>query len=452
MDWFKLLNYKRFGESSEINYQKDFRSVFQRDFDRILFSSAFRRMHDKTQVFPVPENDFVHNRLTHSLEVSSVARSLGNLAGKFIIEEDKEKYQSLDMSMFGDVCAAAALAHDVGNPPFGHSGEKAIADYFIMNEESLKKDLTEAQWNDLIRYEGNAHGFRLLTHHHPDEMKGGLRLSYATLAAFTKYPRSSSRLFGPNKPKRTSAKKFGYFQSELSYYQEVAEACDLPLLKDVDGQKAYARHPLSFLVEAADNICYRIIDLEDGYKLRYLSFKEIEELLLPLIENASDTERALATYAQIIDKGERVGYLRAKAISILVMETIEVFKSNYKQILSTEFDSELTDYIASVNILEGDIKKANLALYKQKVVVEIELAGYEVIGTLLDKYVKAAIHPQTNYNQNLLSLIPDQFKIKDIDTSYEKYLKMTDFVARMTDHYALNLHRKLSGAQLPIIK
>jgi len=457
MNWKQLLSSRRLGDN-RTNYDVfAHRSAFQRDYDRIIFSSAFRRMQDKTQVFPVPENDFVHNRLTHSIEVSSVGRTLGNLVGQYVLKLEPElEKEGNSMHMFGDIVAAASLAHDVGNPPFGHSGESAIGNYFEQHEELKSKfKLNDQEWHDLIKYEGNAHGFRLLTNHHPDEIKGGLRLTYATLGCFSKYPRASivdsKYLLEPNK-KRTSSKKFSYFQSEKELFEDVANTLGLiKLTKDHPQQRAWTRHPLVFMVEAADNICYRIIDLEDGYKLGYLKFKEMEELLLPLLQRSFDANEALEKYQQINDLGEKIGYLRAKSINVLIYESIEVFKQNYKAIMDGEFDQEITDIIRSADLVEGPIKKANIYLYNRKPVIEIEVAGYQVISGLLERFMDVQLHPKNGMNKKMKQLLPEQFHVKDSDSDYEKIMKAVDFVARMTDSYALNLYRRLSGYSLPVI-
>ena len=457
MNWERLMFTGRLGDDRQ-NYDiNESRSAFQRDFDRIVFSSAFRRLQDKTQVFPVPASDFVHSRLTHSIEVSSVGRTLGNLGGEFILETQPElQEKGLTMSMYGDVVAAASLAHDVGNPPFGHSGEAAISDYFLRRESDFKEmKLTPQQWNDLVRYEGNAHGFRLLTNHHPDEMKGGLRLTKATLATFTKYPRESyieSDILIADGINRTSAKKFNFFQTEKQYFLEVAEDVGLISLS-ANEQKAMAwcRHPLSFLVEAADNICYRLIDLEDGYKLNFIDFDTVEELLLPFMFKSGDKIQAKRKYDSIRDRGEKIGYLRAKAISVLIYEAIDVFKDNYQGIMEGVFDSELTDKIDSVGHLEGKIKKANIALYNQKPVVEIEITGYKIISGLLEIYLDAQYNPKNSLNKKILQMLPDQFVAKAGDSDYHKIMKTVDYIARMSDSYALNLYRRLSGQSLPVI-
>ncbi|OIP02743.1 MAG: hypothetical protein AUJ98_00365 [Bacteroidetes bacterium CG2_30_33_31] len=457
MNWNNLMNVSRIGDNRR-NYDKsESRSAFQRDFDRIVFSSAFRRLQDKTQVFPVPASDFVHSRLTHSIEVSSVGRTLGNLAGEFIISKEAElEKNSISTHVFGDVVAAASLAHDVGNPPFGHSGEDAISEFFLDRKNEFEKlNLNHKEWNDLIHYEGNAHGFRLLTNHHPDEAKGGLRLTYATLATFAKYPRESfvskDDLIDAE-IKRTSSKKFNFFQTERNYFSEVASETGLIQLSKIDSEAlVWCRHPLSFLVEAADNICYRLIDLEDGYKLNFIDFEEVESLLMPFMFLSGDKKTALNKYEKITDKGEKIGYLRAKAISILINQTMDVFKENYEGILGGLFDSELTDNIKSVDLLEDKIKKANIFLYNRKPVVEIEITGNKIISGLLEIYLNAQYNPTNKLNSKMLELLPNQFIATKNDSDYLKLMKTVDFIARMSDSYALNLYRRLSGQSLPVI-
>lgn len=457
MNWHKLLNGGRLCDDRTENDWQFGRTAFQRDFDRIVFSSAFRRLQDKTQVFPVPESDFVHSRLTHSIEVSSVGRTLGSMAGEFVLaKEPKLVENGFTASVFGDIVAAASLAHDVGNPPFGHSGEDAISEFFINREKEFAGyNLTKQQWTDLVKYEGNAHGFRLLTNHHPGQTQGGLRLTYAVLATFAKYPRESFVESGqliPENFKRTSSKKFNFFQTEKHFFTEVAEMTGLKNLAIADSPaKAWCRHPLSFLVEAADNICYRLIDLEDGYKLGFVGFDQVEKLLLPFMLNASDAVQSQVKYEALTDLGEKIGYLRAKAIWVLVQESMEIFKENYEKIMDGIFDDELTNLISSSSLLEGDIKKANIFLYRQKPVVEIEITGYKIISGLLDIYLDAQYRPNTLLNKKIISQMPVQFQASDQDSDYEKIMKTVDFIARMTDSYALNLYRRLTGQKLPSI-
>lgn len=266
MQWEQLLSLRRQGDTNKrLRIEQDeTRLGFEVDYDRVIFSSAFRSLQDKTQVIPLSKTSFVHTRLTHSLEVSVVGRSLGRTVGKAILEKHPHllKVHGYQFNDFGAIVAAAALAHDIGNPPFGHSGEKAIGNYFLNGKgKRFKSKLTEKEYQDLVDFEGNANGFKILTES-KNGVEGSLRLSYSTLGAFMKYPKESL----PKKPTSHIAdKKYGVFQSEKEFFVEVAQ--ELGLQKKDASQLSFNRHPLAYLVEAADDICYTIIDFEDGINL-----------------------------------------------------------------------------------------------------------------------------------------------------------------------------------------
>lgn len=443
-----------------VNYENqdfDARTEFQRDIDRIIFSSAFRRLQDKTQVFPLPINDFVHTRLTHSLEVASVGRSLGKLVGKFIIEKGDTEEMVLTSDDFGNVVAAACYSHDIGNPPFGHSGEKAIGTYFASDQgKDLTKNFTASQRTDLELFEGNAAGFRILTNDHPSKVDGGLRLTFATLGTFSKYPTGSTDVklnqLGLSPSKRKSRTKFGYFQSESILFQEVATECGLIPLSEANSEvKAWCRHPLTFLMEAADTICYFIIDLEDGHKIKLISTEEAEALLFAIVEQSPDARCNKTDWKSITHPDERIGALRAKAINTLIYEAYSTFKNNYQDIMAGKFDEEIPDIIHSTSLLEQIKLKSIEKLYNHVNVVEVELAGYKVLGGLVDVFLKATFNPADAMNKKILSLLPKQFQVK-ISNENDKYLqtmKVCDYVSRMTDSYAIDLYRKLMGIELP---
>lgn len=451
MKWERLLSKKRF-ETQTDEYQTDesVRGEFQRDYDRIVFSSAFRRLQNKTQVMPLPESDFVHTRLTHSLETSCVGRTLGRLAGKNILEanpELKKAKQTLD-SDFGDIVAAACLAHDIGNPPFGHSGEDAISAFFQSSEaQTYLEPLTEAQRADLLRFEGNAAGFRILTHTYPAQcdMPGGLRLTSTTLATFTKYPKESlPRCKGTG---RTSEKKYGFFQSEKERFQIIAQELGL-LPKGASGQVFFHRHPLTFLVEAADDICYRIIDFEDGCKLGLIPPKQAESLLKAILNDPPDRKSHLTFF----DWREEIGYLRARIIGKLIYETADIFWQHEPQILAGTYDQPLIAEVSSREALD-EIKQLSVkSIYQNRPVLEIEAAGFEVLGGLLDAFLAAVFQPDSRRHQKLLQLLPDQFLgpgRQPGSDAYAKILNITDFISGLTDQAALNLYRKIKGISLP---
>jgi len=449
LEWDKLLTDSRLGEKVQSKQKlQDGRSEFQKDFDRIVFSPSFRRLQDKTQVFPLPESDFVHTRLTHSLEVSCVGRSLGNLVGETIIKRNPSLNSRFTKFHFGEIVAAACLAHDIGNPPFGHSGEDAIAEYFRSgNGQKFKlKIKDEKKWTDLIKYEGNAQGFRIITKLQNPKVKGGLNLTYSTLAAVTKYPRESLINNQKKSLQKKAYRKYGFFQAEKEIFKEVADATGLD---DVKNQKSYwwFRHPLVFLVEAADDICYRVMDLEDGFRLGLISFKETEELLHPLI-----SKQSLKDYRDK-DEKDRIGYLRALAINELVNELAKVFLDEEKNILTGKFENELISQIKRANALNR-IKDISFAkIYKSRSVVEREVAGYEVLGglleTFIDSYNEAFEKKISSKNKSVFALLPNRISKEIPDELYLRLLRIIDFVSGMTDSFAVSLFRKIKGISLP---
>ncbi len=457
MKWSKLMTDRRLKAKTYDNLDFDARNEFQRDIDRIVFSSAFRRLQDKTQVFPLPINDFVHTRLTHSLEVASVGRSLGKLVGSYIVKQGETSDTTLTSDDFGNVVAAACYAHDIGNPPFGHSGEKAIGTYFISEKgKEIIKDLTPSQKKDLEQFEGNAAGFRILTNDHPSKIEGGLRLTYATLGAFSKYPTASVKPkyneLGLSFTKRKSHSKFGYFQSESSIMQEVANECGLIQLSSKESDTtSWCRHPLTFLMEAADTICYYIIDLEDGHKIKIMDTEEVEDLLFSIVNESPDTRCDKNDWKSIKHTDERIGALRAKAINTLVYESYSVFKENYEAMMTGNFDTEIPDIIHSSKHLEKIKDKSIENLYNHINVVEVELAGYKVLGGLVDIFLGAVLNPKQTPNNKLLKLLPKQFQLDNSDDNdiYMKAMKVCDYVSRMTDSHAIDLYRKLMGIELP---
>jgi len=372
LEWERLLTDQRLGEKSKLKGRlQDGRSEFQKDFDRIVFSPAFRRLQDKTQVFPLPESDFVHTRLTHSLEVSCVGRSLGNLVGETVIKRNASLKDRFTKFHFGEIVAAACLAHDIGNPPFGHSGEDAISEYFRNGngQKFRTKTKDEKKWFDLIKYEGNAQGFRIITKLQNPRVMGGLNLTYSTLAAITKYPRESV-IYNKSKSLLNKAyRKHGFFQAEKDIFKEVASNTGLNCLKS---EKTYwwCRHPLAFLVEAADDVCYRVMDLEDGFRLGLVMFKETEEMLIPLINR-----QALKGYKEK-DEKDRIGYLRALAISELVNEIAKVFLEEEKNILAGKFENDLISEIRKAKTL----KKTAFLNAMQQPISEPVAGNFLIIG------------------------------------------------------------------------
>ncbi len=442
MNWEQLLSLKRFGDTQkrERAKQDETRLGFEVDFDRIIFSSAFRSLQDKTQVIPLSKTDFVHTRLTHSLEVSVVGRTLGRRVGKVLLERHPHlKELGYTFNDFGAIVAAASVMHDIGNPPFGHSGEKAIGEYFKTGKGLQYKDqLTDLEYQDLIDFEGNANGFKILTENR-EGIQGGLRLSYATLGAFLKYPKESL----PKKPtKHIVDKKYGFFQSEKDAFLDVVQ--DLGLLKKEAEGISYYRHPLAYLVEAADDICYTIIDFEDGINLGLIEEDYALEYMIKLVKDTIDSQK----YHSLQHTKDRVSYLRALAIGVLINEAVTIFLDNEVAILNGTFDKGLLDkckYEAQIN----DIIKISVdKIYRSKEVVEKEVAGYKIIADLLDVFVTALNNKfdneQSNYDKLVLNLIPKEYQ-QDKEGLYDRIMQISSYVAGLSDGYAIRLHRKIMG-------
>jgi len=440
VNWNQLLSSQRIGQKpTSAEYS---RSAFEQDYDRIIFSHPFRRLQDKTQVHPLPEHDFVHTRLTHSLEVSSVGRSLGRRAGEVILKRHSDLNNNLSHFDFGAITAAASLAHDLGNPPFGHAGEDAISDFFKNHAEGLyfKNKVTEAEWTDLIKFEGNAQGFRII-----NSNQYGLKLTLATLGAFTKYP--CAALLPSRDKSRKSQKKFGFFQTEKSVFEETAST--LGLIK-YSGE-SWCRHPLTFLVEAADDICYNIIDLEDGCRLGLVSLKDTIELLAAILKDDFKPEKL----EKISGQNEKVGVLRAMAINKLVNECIDVFLSHETDLLEGKFDSALTDLCASKNSLDVISAISVEKIYRARHVVEIEASGHQVLPGLLQEFTQAGVYILTKEKsrkyQNLILLLPEEVRVaiaQEPDNYYHMLRLIIDFVSGLTDRHALSLYRKIHGMSL----
>ena len=448
MDWNKLLSSQRYQPGSTPSLFKSHdRSQFQRDYDRMIFSSPFRRLQNKTQVFPLPGNVFVHNRLTHSLEVASVGRSLGNKIAQYIKEREQLEHPEV-LEEIGTIVSTACLAHDLGNPPFGHSGEEAISDFFLEGEgQYLKKLLTDEEWADISHFEGNANAFRLLTHTFNGRRPGGYSMTYTTLASIVKYPYES----------KASAKgfKYGFFQSEKEVFQEVADA--LGLIQVSESPLRYVRHPLVFLVEAADDICYQIMDIEDSHKLKILSYEETTQILLNFYDKEEDKEdlkTITRTFKVVTDKNERIAFLRAGIINKLINACADIFCQNYEGILNGTFQQALVKNLSGNNksAYETCSELAYTRIYHTGIVTQIQIAGFKILATLLKEYTEAIFKPETYYARNILSIMPEQYKVQQEDSIYTKIQTVIDYVSGMTDSYALNLYRKIKGIDLPEIR
>ncbi|HMF73114.1 MAG TPA: deoxyguanosinetriphosphate triphosphohydrolase [Flavitalea sp.] len=460
MDWQKLYSAKRSGSENRTgNSPETIRNSFLRDYDRIIFSSAFRRLQNKTQVFPLPGPVFVHNRLTHSLEVASVGRSIGKAVGDALAERYKdrdEEFKEFYKYELPSVIAAACLAHDIGNPPFGHSGEDAIRVFFRELEGEAKQrftdHLSQNQQRDLLYFEGNANAFRTLTHDFNENIPGGFRLTYATLASIIKYP--SDSLNGFNKGQLIT-KKSGFFDPEINTYKSIASVLGIP---QPDPEKnVFCRHPFVFLVEAADDICYRIIDFEDAHRLNIISRDTIKELFLAFFDSEEGydaRDRVEATFNAINDDNQKIQFLRAKLINFLIFRLRDVFMDKEAELLSGTLTKSLIDYLSpGENALIKRIDEFSIAhIYNHRSVVEIEIAGYNVIGGLLKEFLGAVLKPSSSKAEKLLQLISKQFLITGKpDLLYHDILSVVDYIAGMTDLYAVDIYRKITGMTFPKI-
>lgn len=446
LSWKKLLSAKRWGYEARFqDNQDDARSEFQRDYDRLIFSSPFRRLQNKTQVFPLPGSVFVHNRLTHSLEVASVGRSLGRLFYNGYKERNPSVEQDIPaLREVGNIISAACLSHDLGNPAFGHSGEAAISNYFIRGKgKQYESQVSREEWADLIHFEGNANALRVLTHAFAGKDPSGFALTYATLGAIIKYP--CAAIDGHQKGIH-HLKKYGFFDSEKETFLKVA--AELGLLSDPQQPSAYKRHPLVYLVEAADDICYNIIDLEDAHRLGILGYEQVERLLLPLCEGEMTVR-----LQSLGDLDSRVSLLRAKAINTLIKACSTLFLDEQDRILSGHFDRALMDAIpqhlqsAMKEIADVSVSK----IYNAPAVIQIEVAGYKVMDGLLEEFIPAYLNKDKSpYDRKLLALMPSQFNSKD-DSIYQRIRSVLDFVSGMTDLYAVDLFRKIKGISFPTL-
>ena len=446
MHWEQLLSDRRLGaDTSERRpTTAPARSDFERDYDRLVFSPPFRRLQSKTQVFPLPGNIFVHNRLTHSLEVSCLGRSLGNIVADCLVGRYPKASEIPFRSGLSAIVSAACLAHDMGNPPFGHSGERAISAYFKEGNGARWQSQVEQEggrWEDFLYFEGNANAFRLLTHQFQGRRVGGFALTCSTVASIIKYPYSSLLARGKS--------KFGFFETEEETMRIVAE--ELGLIQVSDSPLCYVRHPLVYLVEAADDICYQIMDIEDAYKLHILSFDEARDLLEAFF--TEEELRGIRRVASSIgDPNERIGYLRSKVINLLVEEAASVFLDSEETILRGCYTGTLVQHLSprSYEAYRVCSEVAHERIYSAHGVVDVELAGHRIFSALLDRLIEAQLHPEHLYSRTLLSRVSSQYDTSS-PTLYGKIQCALDYISGMTDIYALDLYRTITGMNLPAV-
>ena len=446
MNWERLISNKRLGQELRHTERHDDRPEFKRDYDRLIFSAPFRRMQNKTQVFPLPGSVFVHNRLTHSLEVASVGLSLGNDVAHAIMKTRPELGNTL-LPQIGTIVSTACLAHDMGNPPFGHSGEKAIQTFFTEGAGSTLKDKVSPEfWADITHFEGNANAFRLLSHRFKGRRDGGFVMTYTTLASIVKYPFASTLA-------DKGHGKFGFFCSESRTFMKIADELGI-IRKSADGQPLeYARHPLVYLVEAADDICYEIMDIEDAHKLKIVSFEETERLFLGFFDEKTQGHiRRRIVDEGITDDNEKVIYMRACVIGVLENACAEAFIRHEEDIMNGTMEGCLIDNIEPK--LAEAYKKCTILskqkIYKSKPVLDVELSGFKIMATLMEAMTEAAVNPSRFYSRQLISRVSSQYDIDSPDLE-TRIMAVIDYISGMTDVYALDIYQKINGISLPIV-
>jgi dGTPase len=435
------------------------RSGFQRDFDRLIFSSAFRRLQNKTQVFPLPGTAFVHNRLTHSLEVASVGRSLGKMIGEVISagfkgNDDVYEFYRYELP---NVIAAGCLAHDIGNPAFGHSGEKAISAWFIDNEQQsidgqpLRSYFDNSEWKDLTSFEGNANAIRVLTHSFKGRFQGGFGLTYTTLASILKYPCESVAMDKGFKHR----KKYGFFQSEKETVLEIMRGCQM--IEENRDPIVFCRHPFVYLVEAADDICYSIVDMEDAHRLGILSTATVRDTFMELLAKIrvqdGKVDRTMEHYQTISDTNEGIAFLRARVINQLVQQSTTIFLDHRESILAGTFNDTLVDHLHDATGALDDVRTLSLEkIYRHETVLQIELAGYNVLSELLGILVPALLKQKPSHREGImLHLFPYQLtEFRDGASPYGRVLNALDYLSGMTDEYAMEIYRRVKGISTPV--
>jgi len=445
MKWQELISNIRLGQESIHPERHDDRSEFKRDYDRLIFSAPFRRLQNKTQVFPLPGSIFVHNRLTHSLEVASVGMSLGNDTARMILSKRPELAGTL-FEGIGTIVATACLAHDMGNPPFGHSGEKAMQTFFTEGAGAyLKERLKPEVWSDITHFEGNANAFRLLAHRFKGRRDGGFAMTYTTLASIVKYPCSSAAAYKKG--------KFGFFDEEKHIYAKIADKLGLRKISAEGEPLRYARHPLVYLVEAADDICYEIMDMEDAHKLKILTYAEVSELMLAFFDSQHQTTLLQRIKDEgITDENECINFLRANTIGLLEALCAQAFVNHEEEILEGTFQGSLIDSIPELqrNAYRHCTEVSRRRIYNSKPVLDIELSGYKIMETLMQQMTEAAVHPERYYSQQLINRVSSQYDIHSDDIN-TRILAVIDYISGMTDIYALDVYQKINGIALPIV-
>jgi len=441
--WQMLLSKKRYYSENEIKEdenQEYYRSSFHKDYDRIIFSNSFRRLSKKTQVHPLSKNDHVHNRLTHSLEVASVGRSLGLRVGEFL----SKKYPHVEINPYdvAYIIQTACLAHDIGNPPFGHAGEEVIKEWFYSNkDEDFLKELSQNEIEDFIHLDGNAQSFRVVTQIENNLFGGGMNLTFATLGALVKYPHPSSNC------KNIGKSKFNYFQSEAKFFRLLFD--ELGLSK-ADG--TFKRHPLSYLMEAADDICYGLLDLQDALELKIITLDDIKNIFTLI---CGEEEVAKIYSNMCIEDTKKVSKLVAISIHNLAVHTMEIFEENFDAILSDNQPKDLIELFTKKEFQTAikEAKKLGSAkIFNEKRKIELELGAYNIIETLLENLMHASYELYKKEDESKLSFrnkraleLMGENRPQKTQSLYNMYQRVVDYIVGMTDNHAKYVANQLNG-------
>ncbi|MCK9454171.1 MAG: deoxyguanosinetriphosphate triphosphohydrolase [Sulfurimonas sp.] len=439
----KLLSSKRYYAKDDIredDEQKYYRSSFHKDYDRVIFCNSFRRLSKKTQVHPLSKNDHVHNRLTHSLEVASVGRSLGLRAGEFL----SKRYPQMEIDPYdvAYIIQTACLAHDIGNPPFGHAGEEVIKEWFKSNKEkSFLKELRVDELEDFIHIDGNAQSFRVVSQIENNLFNGGMRLTFATLGALVKYPHDSSRC------EHLGKSKFNFFQSEAEFFKTLFLELGL-----VERDGSYKRHPLSYLMEAADDICYGLLDLQDAVELKIITLQDTKTIftLLCSKEEVSKIYKD-DRYSDI----KKISRLVAISIHNLAVHTMEVFEDNFDAIMSEKQPKNLIELFTNKEYKRAIEEAKSLAskeIFNEKRKIELELGAYNIIETLLDNLIHATYDFYKKGDEEKLSFrykraleLMQEDRPQKGESLYNMYQRVVDYIVGMTDNHAKYVANQLNG-------
>lgn len=443
MRWLELLSTVRIGSKKQSTELA--RSPFHKDYDRIIFSQSFRQLNRKTQVHPLTQHDGIHTRLTHSLEVSCIGRSLGMLAAEKIKDRLPPWISPADV---GAIIQAACLAHDIGNPPFGHAGEYAIREWFDdVSHTDFLKDLSAEQEADVRQFEGNAQGLRLLTKidYHPND--GGMRLTYATLGAYLKYPWLSKTIASQGDRPASQRAKFGCYQAEKDILKQIAEELGLIQLDEYQ----YCRHPLTYLLEAADDICYALIDLEDGISLNMLSYEEVEPVFLNLLGDygvPSEIAMDNTTWQQ------KIAALRGRVMKRLVNEVTTAFARHHDQILSGQLQGGLLQY-CTADIERGIDRAKELArdrIFEHPQKAGLEIIAHQCLQNILDAFIPLTIpHKTLSFKEQRLMSILQRSGANFTASHYENIMQVLDIISKFSDHQAYNLSQELQGNKVGLL-